>query len=147
MTVEPESPVREQLASVLSGAAGRIERNLDGSLGAIKGISFAEYRLLSALAVRPNANASRVDLAHDVGLTASGVTRALKPLEKMGVVSTTKSPRDARMALATLTTSGKALLDDADAVVTDAMHLLLNRSQTSAPELAQLVDFLDRLGR
>jgi len=40
-----------------------------------------------------------VDLAAAVGLTPSAVTRALRPLEKLGCVATQKSERDARRSL------------------------------------------------
>ena len=64
----------------------------------------------------------RIDRGHQsasqaVGLTPSGVTRALKPMQKLGIVSTVKSKRDARLAIAALTPAGRELLGDASAVV------------------------------
>ena len=59
----------QRLALDFAAAWGRIERRLDHSLGAIRGISLAEYRLLRALGDAPNSQASRVDLADVVGLT------------------------------------------------------------------------------
>ena len=46
-----------------------------------------------------------------VGLTASGVTRSLLPLEKLGLVSRQPDSRDARAGYATLTDSKRQLLD------------------------------------
>ena len=97
----------QHLALAFAAAWGRVERRLDHSLGAIRGISLAEYRLLHALGSAPNAQASRVDLAQAVGLTPSGVTRALRPMEKLGVVSTVKSKRDARLAIAVFQSCGQ----------------------------------------
>lgn len=99
--------------------ADRIDRRASAALSSIKGISLAEYRLLRALADAPNAQASRVSLAEAVGLTASGVTRALVPLEKIGYVETVRDERDARKALASLTVAGEELVADASGVLND----------------------------
>ncbi len=109
---------QQQLLTLL-GEAAQIERRLDRALSAIKGISFSEYQILRTLLGEPGRAASRVDLAEAVGLTPSAVTRALKPLEKLGFVETVKSDRDARQALATLTGRGLELVDDAVGVVND----------------------------
>jgi len=134
------------LALTFASAWSRIERQLDNSLGAIRGISLAEYRLLQALGNAPNAQASRVDLAQAVGLTASGVTRALRPMEKLGIVSTVRSKRDARLAIAALTPAGRELLSDASAVVDDAMKTVLKRAPKAVDQLDALIDVLDDIG-
>ena len=84
---------QQTLALAFADTWQHVEKRLDHSLGSIRGISLAEYRLLRALGDAPNARASRVDLAQSVGLTPSGVTRALRPMEKLGIVSTVKSKR------------------------------------------------------
>ena len=137
----------QEFALAFAAAWNRMERRLDSSLGAIRGISLAEYRLLQALSVAPKSRASRVDLAHAVGLTASGVTRALRPLEKLGVVSTVKSQRDARLAIATLTSAGQELVSDASGVVNDSMALILGRSPKLSARLSGLTELLDSVGR
>jgi DNA-binding MarR family transcriptional regulator len=104
-----EITYEQSLVLAFAAAWSRLEKRLDHSLGAIRGISLAEYRLLRALGDAPNAQASRVDLAQAVGLTPSGVTRALRPMEKLGIVSTLKSKRDARLAIAALTPAGRGL--------------------------------------
>ena len=120
------SDVQQQLLDLVDDA-GRIERRLDRSLGAITGISFSEYRILHSLRAQPEGAASRVDLSESVGLTPSAVTRALKPLEARGFVQTRKNTRDARQALATLTAAGFELVDDAVGVVNDHAPELLRR--------------------
>jgi DNA-binding MarR family transcriptional regulator len=137
----------QAFALAFAAAWDRIQKRLDSSLGAIRGVSLAEYRLLRALADAPNAWASRVDLAHAVGLTPSGVTRALRPLEKLGLISTAKSKRDARLALASLTPAGQELVDDASAVVNDQMQLILERSPAFREMMDELIGLLDGLGR
>ncbi len=138
---------KEQSLLLAFGSAwSRVEKRLDHSLGAIRGISLAEYRLLRALGDAPNAQASRVDLAQAVGLTPSGVTRALRPMEKLGIVSTLKSKRDARLAIAALTPAGRELLSDASGVVDDAMQAILKRSTKMAAQLDGLIEVLDDIG-
>lgn len=134
------------LALAFAGAWNRLERRLDNSLGAIRGISLAEYRRLRALDDAHDSRASRVDLAQAVGLTPSGVTRALRPMEKLGIVSTLKSKRDARLAIAALTPAGRELLNDASGVVDDTMKTFLGRSPTAASQLDESVDLLDDIG-
>ena len=137
----------QALALAFAGAWDRLARRLDHSLGAIRGISLAEYRLLRALGEAPGTRASRVDLADSVGLTPSGVTRALRPMEKLGIVSTEKSERDARLAIATLTPAGRELLEDASGVVDDTMKTVLKRSPQTATHAADIADWLDNIGR
>ena len=134
----------QQLALSFASAWSRLERRLDHSLGAIRGISLAEYRLLRALGDAPGSRASRVDLAQAVGLTPSGVTRALRPMEKLGVVSTVKSERDARLAIATLTPAGSELLGDASGVVDDTMKDVLRRSPKFAAQSGKLKSVIGR---
>ena len=139
---------QEQTLSLAFAAAwNRVEKRLDSSLGAIRGISLAEYRLLRALSEAPNSWASRVDLAHAIGLTPSGVTRALRPLEKLGLISTAKSKRDARLALASLTPAGQELVEDASAVVNDQMKIILDRSPKMSARIDEMIELLEDFGR
>lgn len=132
----------QTLALAFARAWNRLERRLDSSLGAIRGISLAEYRLIKALGDAPGAQASRVDLAEAVGMTPSGVTRALRPMEKLGIVNTVKSKRDARLAIAALTPAGRALLGDASGVVNDSMNSLLQRAPKVTAELDKFIGLL-----
>ena len=116
--------IREDAVLVLLDVAARIERRLDNALSMARGISFSEYRLLKAIAGAGERGVMRVDLAESVGLTASAVTRALRPLEKIGVVATEKHERDARCSLAKLTPAGAELLRDAESVVADGLDAI-----------------------
>lgn len=144
--MKSEITKEQSLGLALASAWSRLERRLDNELGSIRGISLAEYRLLRALGDAPNAQASRVDLAQAVGLTPSGVTRALRPMEKLGIVSTVRSKRDARLAIAALTPAGRELLSDASGVVNDAMKAILKRSPKTAAQLDAFIDVLDDIG-
>ncbi len=145
--MKTQSPTEQTLLLTFAAAWGRLERHLDSSLGSIRGISLAEYRLLRAMGDAPASQASRVDLAQAVGLTPSGVTRALRPMEKLGIVSTVKSKRDARLAIAALTPAGRELLDDAASVVDDSMQAMLRRAPELKAKLGDMVDMLDGIGR
>lgn len=142
-----ESTVTQTFALALSDAAQAVARRLDLSLGAIRGISLAEYRILAALADKPEARASRVDLAQSVGLTPSGITRALRPMEKLGMVVTVKSKRDARLAIAGLTPAGRELLNDATGVVADTMASVVERASLDDSEINLAINLLARLSR
>jgi DNA-binding MarR family transcriptional regulator len=94
----------------LSRAYAAVTRRLDNVLSGLHGLSFADFMILYYLERAPGTRLRRVDLAERLGLTASGVTRSLLPLEKIGLVSREPDPRDARVGYATLTDSGRQLL-------------------------------------
>lgn len=133
------------LILLLLAASAKVQRSLDGSLSAIKGITFSEYQLLTALANQHNSTATRVGLANAVGHTPSGVTRALKPLEKIGYVTTSKDARDARRSLATLTSQGVELLSDATGVVHDVIADLAGLARLSPLERDRFANSLSQL--
>jgi len=95
----------------LSRAYATLTRRLDNVLSGLHGLSFADFMILYYLERAPGGRLRRVDLAERLGLTASGVTRGLLPLEKLGLVSRQPDPRDARVGYATLTDSGHQLLN------------------------------------
>ena len=134
-----------ELAAALADAWGAVARVLTGNLGAVRGISYSEYRLLSALAAADERGRSRVELGRDVGLTPSAVTRALKPLAKLGMVTTERDARDARRAMARLTPAGLEVVSDADGVVRDAMSELAGRTPTVQQHRRELVSMLAEL--
>lgn len=102
--------------------AAHLELKLDRALSNTKGVSFSEYRLLAAIGASASRGCSRIKLAQQVGLTPSAVTRALKPLEKLGFVETVRNERDARQSLATLTAGGLEMLKDAQGIVADVLR-------------------------
>ena len=114
----------KEFVLTLLSAAAKVERRLDRALSFRRGVSFTEYNMLSQLQTKFDGAATRVDLAQAVNLTPSAITRALKPLEKIGLVVTEKSDRDARRSLAKLTVAGEELLSDANAIVQDEIELL-----------------------
>lgn len=97
----------------LARAYAVLIRRLDNSLGGLHGISFSDFQLLFYMERAPGGRLRRVDLAERLGLTASGITRTLQPLEKIGLVTRQSDPRDARIGYAVLTEAGQNLLQNA----------------------------------
>ena len=99
----------------LARAQALIVRRFDSILGNLHGLSFGDYQLLYHLQRAPGARLRRIDLAERLALTASGITRSLMPLEKIGLVARQADARDARVGYAVITETGQALLIHADA--------------------------------
>lgn len=90
----------------------RVSQRADHRIAAVHGIGYIEFMVLLQLSRAPDGKMRRIDLASAVGRTASGVTRLLKPMEKIGLVAKDASPRDARVSLVTLTEAGRERLKD-----------------------------------
>ena len=99
----------------LARAQALIVRRFDSILGNLHGLSFGDYQLLYHLQRAPGGRLRRIDLAERLALTASGITRSLMPLEKIGLVVRQADARDARVGYAVITEAGQALLIHADA--------------------------------
>lgn len=84
-----------------------ISRRLDGALN---GLSLNEFIVLLQLSKAPDVKMRRVDLAESIGLTASGVTRLLLPMEKVGLVEKEVNAHDARSSYVVLASGGKKKL-------------------------------------
>ncbi len=85
-------------------------RRFDGRLN---GLGFSEFMILFTLSLAPDEKMRRIDLADKIGLTASGVTRLLVPMEKIGLVSRDTTEHDARVRFVTLAPGGKEKLAEA----------------------------------
>jgi DNA-binding MarR family transcriptional regulator len=96
----------------LSRSARVLSRRIDGRLGSLHGISFADLAILLTLGRAPGGRLRRIDLADQLGLTASAVTRALIPLQKIGLVSRRADSSDARVSYASLTAAGRRVLTE-----------------------------------
>jgi DNA-binding MarR family transcriptional regulator len=147
MSAMDEREDGEGLALALAGAFNAVERRLTDELGAVRGISLAEYRLLHALASAPGSTATRSELSRVVGLAPSILTRALRPLEDRGIVSTAKNQSDARLAVVSLTPSGTDLLADTTGVIRDTMRTVQEQTPLTNKMQAELVDMLRELAR
>lgn len=79
----------------------------------VHGISFSEFCILHQLAAAPLQRLSRIELAKAVGLSASGITRLLQPMEKIQLVEKEQNARDARISLVKLSDGGQQIYQDA----------------------------------
>lgn len=75
--------------------------------GGLDGLGFNEFVILFHLDRAPDKKMRRIDLAEKMGLTASGVTRILAPMEKIGLIKRAAASRDARVSFVTITSSGQ----------------------------------------
>ena len=89
----------------------KFNKNIDNNLSA-HGISYTEYTLMHYLDNAPNKTMRRIDLAQQVGLSASGVTRLIAPMVKNNIIEKEINPRDARVSLVKLSKTGERLYKD-----------------------------------
>ena len=90
-----------------------------------QGLDFSDFIILYHLSAAPEQKLRRIDLAKKMGLTPSGVTRMLLPLEKLGIIKRDLDDNDARARFAAITQAGKVLLSDAQAHLEFKMKDLL----------------------
>lgn len=100
------------LILTLSSLHARIFKQIDRDLS-VHGISFSEFYVMYQLSQAPERTMRRIDLAESVGMSASGITRALNPMEKLKLVQKEKNARDARVSLIKLSDVGFQVFHDA----------------------------------
>ncbi|KUN20991.1 MarR family transcriptional regulator [Streptomyces corchorusii] len=127
-------------------AQSALVRRFDARLGGLHGVSLADFTLLLRLEQAPGGRMRRVDLAEALGLTASGVTRGLAPLERIGLVTRETDARDARVAYAALTGTGRRLLAEMRTTAEETAAEVFAGPAWPAADIARLADLLTRLG-
>lgn len=114
-------------------------KRFDAKLSA-HGISLNEFMILFHLGEAPDEKMRRVDLAEKIGLTASGITRMLTPLEKLGMVKREANSRDARVSYVKLANAGKRILTDATATAeATAEQILIPVRSKKLDELGKML--------
>jgi DNA-binding MarR family transcriptional regulator len=131
------------LKTVLDLALARtlVLRAVDQPLGHHHGISLSDLALLLELRAAPDEKLRRVELANKLGVTPSGIARQVAPLERIGLVGRESNPRDARLALVTLTEAGHRVADEAQRTAQEAADTTL-RGIWGQDERAQLAELL-----
>ena len=114
-----------------------------GSALSVHGLGLSDYFVLNQLYIVPSQKMRRNELAERVGLSPSGITRLLNPLEKIGLVEKESNPRDARVSLVTLSVSGKQVYEDAKVSFSDASRILFE--SLDATQLNKLSELLKAL--
>ena len=110
--------------------AASLTRKLDASIASVHGIGFIEYIVLHQLMNAPGKAMRRIDLANEICRTASGITRMLSPMEKIGLVEKADNPRDARVSLIKITKSGEEIYKNA----TNSLNEKANQIMTHVTE-------------
>ncbi|HEV2592089.1 MAG TPA: MarR family transcriptional regulator [Gaiellaceae bacterium] len=118
-----------------------VAKHVDVPLGHHHGVSLGDLALLLELRDAPSQTLRRAELARRLGITPSGVARQLQPLERIGLVGRESNPRDARLALVTLTDAGRLVADEASATGEEAATSAL-RSLWGDAEREQLAKLL-----
>jgi DNA-binding MarR family transcriptional regulator len=86
-------------------------RHFDKGMG--NGIGFNEFLILFYLNQSDNQKMRRVDLAEKMSVTASGITRMLLPMEKIGLINSNSVDNDARVKSILLSDGGKQKFEEA----------------------------------
>ena len=101
-----------------------ITKKFDGL--SLHGLSLTDFMILHILSQVPDNRLRRIDLAESTGLTASGITRIISPMEKMGLVVKEHNDRDARVSYVKLTAAGDRILKEATVTAEHIANKLLD---------------------
>jgi DNA-binding MarR family transcriptional regulator len=121
-------------------------RQLNAQLTADHGLTISDYEVLLRLARAPDRRMRRVDLAEQVLLTASGITRLLDGLERSGLVERGSCASDRRVVYAVLTEAGLQKLREASKSHVAQIDELF-AAHFGDDELEAVGDLLSRIGR
>ena len=97
----------------LLGAHAALSRELNAALVASHGLTINDYSCLLLLSRAGEEGMRRIDLANELQLSPSGITRLLDRLEDQGLVERGECKEDARVSYALLTTAGRAKIKEA----------------------------------
>lgn len=110
----------------------------------VHGLSFSDFTILYILSNSSESKIRRIDLAEKVGLTASGITRLLNPLEKIGLVSRETNERDARVSYVVITDTGKRVFEEAKKTAESITKEILSSKKYKS--LKNVSELLSELG-
>jgi DNA-binding MarR family transcriptional regulator len=136
-------PALQAWVRLLRGHAAAA-RSLSARLVAEHGLTINDYEALLLLSQAEGKYLRRVDLAHGLQLTASGITRLLDGLEQAGHVTRAICQSDARVTYAVITEAGEAKLAEASCSHVHAIRELFE-DRFSDDELETLARLLGRL--
>eukprot|EP01133_Synstelium_polycarpum_P002829 gene2829-3251_t len=111
------------------------------------GMGFNDFVILYLLQQAPAGKMRRIDLADKIGITASGITRLLLPMEKVGWVSRESNERDARVSYVVLSPAGRQLFEDAKTTADDLALEIVPQGKSKNLQMQTLQNVLsaDRL--
>jgi DNA-binding MarR family transcriptional regulator len=126
-------------------AHAAVTRQLNAQLAADHELTISDYEVLLRLARAPDRRLRRVDLAQQVLLTPSGITRLLDGLERQGWVDRAACAEDRRVVYAVLTAAGLDKLREASSSHVPQIDEHFAR-RLGPEDLVSLVALLGRLG-
>jgi DNA-binding MarR family transcriptional regulator len=119
-------------------------RELSAQLQAEHGLTINDYECLLLLSHADEGAMRRIDLAGELMLTPSGVTRLLDGLQEAGYVCNHSCSTDGRVKYAMLTEAGRRKLEEASASHLAGVAELFG-ARFSEDELTTLAELLGRL--
>ncbi len=125
----------------LLGAHATLTRELSAALVASHGLTINDYGCLLLLSRSGEDGMRRIDLANELQLSPSGITRLLDRLEDQGLVGKGECKEDARVSYAILTDAGEAKIKEAWPQHVEAVERRVGAvlSQEEIKTLAQLL--------
>jgi DNA-binding MarR family transcriptional regulator len=128
----------------LIGAHAVLVRELSAALVTRHGLTVNDYGTLLLLHRAGDEGMRRIDLANELNLSPSGITRLLDRLEDQGLVGKGECKSDARVSYAILTDAGLAKLREASPGHIEDIQERMS-SVLSDEEMKTLADLLGRL--
>jgi MarR family transcriptional regulator, 2-MHQ and catechol-resistance regulon repressor len=128
----------------LIGAHAVLVRELSAALVARHGLTVNDYGTLLLLARAGEEGMRRIDLANELNLSPSGITRLLDRLEDQGLVGKGECKSDARVSYAVLTDAGLAKLREAAPGHIEDIEQRMS-AVLSEGEMKTLAELLNRL--
>ena len=126
-------------------AHAAVVRELSSGLVSAHGLTINDYEVLLRLARVDGNRMRRIDLAQEVLLTPSGITRLLEGLQREGYVERVACKEDLRVSYARLTPAGRTKLRAAGKTHVAGVHRLF-LDHFDDDERAVLGELLGRLG-
>lgn len=102
----------------------------------VYGLGFNDFVILYILNQSSESKLRRIDLAEKIGVTASGITRLLNPLEKIGLVTRETNERDARVSYVVITPNGKKIFEEAKTTAEHVSKEILSSKKNKALQTA-----------
>jgi DNA-binding MarR family transcriptional regulator len=128
----------------LIGAHATLFRELSAALVASHGLTVNDYGCLLLLSRAGEQGMRRIDLATQLQLSPSGITRLLDRLEDQGLVGKGECATDARVSYAILTEDGLGKLREASPGHIDDIESRMSAALTE-DEMKTLAELLGRL--
>ena len=137
-----QSTPQSEFIMLQSLLSTKLAKRVEGQLS-FHGIGFTDYMILRFLNEAPKKTMRRIDLAECVGISASGVTRLLAPMEKRKLVEKEANARDARVSLVKVSKVGERIFKEASVSFEHSARFLSER--LSEKQLTTLLEFSRRL--